>query len=161
MFFEVKHFAFSTSDSSLKNSKHWAYTNKITYWYRIKKWCWRMNSKNSVSQNNINGLRRMFRPNQRSKSTVFFLNVSLTKIVVIIVKGLEAATSCVKDQDATTAPARHMWETGSLNWAWFMLLWFIRFPEFAEINVSSVPFRKNANEAQSVNWSQVAKWLAR
>ena len=67
-----------------------------------------MNSKNSVSQNNINGLRRMFRPNQRSTSTVFFLNVSLTKIVVIIVKGLEAATSCVKDQDATTAPARHM-----------------------------------------------------
>ena len=44
----------------------------------------------------------------RSKSTVFFLNVSLTKIVVIIVKELEAATSCVKDQDATTAPARHM-----------------------------------------------------
>ena len=31
------------------------------------------------------------------------------------------ATSCVTDQDAITGPARHMWETGSLNWAHFML----------------------------------------
>ena len=42
----------------------------------------------------------------------FFLNVSLSKfsdkISVITVKGLESATSCVRDQDATTAPARHM-----------------------------------------------------
>ena len=42
------------------------------------------------------------------------------------------ATSCVRDQDATTAPARYMWETGSLNWAQFILQWFIRFPEFSE-----------------------------
>ena len=41
-------------------------------------------------------------------------------------------TSCVRDQDATTVPARHMWETVSLNWAQFMLQWFIRFPEFSE-----------------------------
>ena len=34
------------------------------------------------------------------------------------------ATSCVRDQDATTVPARHVWKTGSLNWAQFMLLWF-------------------------------------
>ena len=28
-------------------------------------------------------------------------------------------------------PARHMWETGSLNWPQFMFLWFrFRFPEF-------------------------------
>ena len=40
------------------------------------------------------------------------------------------ATLCVRDQDATTAPARHMWETGSLNWAQFMLQWFIKFTEF-------------------------------
>ena len=33
------------------------------------------------------------------------------------------ATSCVRDQDATTASARHMWETGSLNQAQFMLQW--------------------------------------
>ena len=41
------------------------------------------------------------------------------------IKGLEPAASCVRDQDATTAPARHMWETGSLTWAQFMLHWFI------------------------------------
>ena len=41
----------------------------------------------------------------------FFLNVSLnsvTKTFVITVKGLKPATSCVKDQDATTVPARHV-----------------------------------------------------
>ena len=27
----------------------------------------------------------------------------------------QPTTSCVRDQDATTAPARHMLETGSLN----------------------------------------------
>ena len=43
-------------------------------------------------------------------------------------------TSCVRDQDTTTAPARHMWETGSLNWAQFMLQQFIRFPGFAEFS---------------------------
>ena len=46
----------------------------------------------------------------------FFLNVSLnsansvTKIFVITVKGLEPATSCVRDQDATLAPAKHRCE---------------------------------------------------
>ena len=52
------------------------------------------------------------------------------------------ATSCVKDQRATTAPARHMWKIGSLNWAQFMLQWFISFSEFSE---SSAPFSKNSN----------------
>ena len=33
---------------------------------------------------------------------------SVTKIFVITVKGLKPVTSCVKDQDATTVPARHM-----------------------------------------------------
>ena len=33
---------------------------------------------------------------------------SVTKIFVITVKGLEPATSNIRDQDATTAPARHM-----------------------------------------------------
>ena len=32
----------------------------------------------------------------------------------MILKGLEPATSCVRDQHATTAPARHMLEIGSL-----------------------------------------------
>ena len=40
---------------------------------------------------------------------------SVTKIFDMPVKGLELATSCVRDQDATIAPARHMSETGSLN----------------------------------------------
>ena len=41
---------------------------------------------------------------------MFLLN-SVTKIFVITVKGLELATSCVRDKDVTTVPARHMWET--------------------------------------------------
>ena len=56
------------------------------------------------------------------------------------------ATSCVRDQDATTAPSRHMWEIGTLNWAHIMLQWFTRFPEFVEFDESSVPFRKNSNK---------------
>ena len=44
----------------------------------------------------------------------FFLNVSLnsansvTQIFVITVKGLEPATTCVRNLGATTAPERHM-----------------------------------------------------
>ena len=33
---------------------------------------------------------------------------SVTKIFVITVKGFEPVTSCVRDQDATTVPERHM-----------------------------------------------------
>ena len=40
---------------------------------------------------------------------------SVTKIIVITVKGLELAISCVRDPHDTTAPARHMWETGCLS----------------------------------------------
>ena len=32
----------------------------------------------------------------------------VTKIFVITVKGLEPANFCVRDQDATTVPTRHM-----------------------------------------------------
>ena len=50
--------------------------------------------------------------------------------LVITLKGLEPATSCVGDQESTKAPARHTWET------WytpiFMLRRFIRFAEFTE-----------------------------
>ena len=69
------------------------------------------------------------------------------KKFVSTVKGLEPATSCVTDQDAPTAPARHRWEPGSLNWTQFMLQWSIEFlevAEFTEFNDSSVPFRKNS-----------------
>ena len=54
------------------------------------------------------------------------------------------AISCVRDQDVTTVPARHMWGTGSLSWSQFMLQWFISFNEFAEFNESSALFRKNS-----------------
>ena len=51
----------------------------------------------------------------------FFLNVShwirWTKIHDIKrTQTCHPATSCVRDQHATTAPARHMWQIGSLNW---------------------------------------------
>ena len=55
------------------------------------------------------------------------------------------ATSCVRDQDATTSPVRHMWVTESLNWLQFILQWFIRFSEFTKC---SAPFRKNSNVLQ-------------
>ena len=42
------------------------------------------------------------------------------------------ATSCVRDQNATTAPGTHTLETGSLNLLKFMFQWFIKFPEFIE-----------------------------
>ena len=51
----------------------------------------------------------------------FFLNVFTEfskfndKIFVLTIKGLEPDTSCVRDQDATTLPARRVQETGSLN----------------------------------------------
>ena len=69
------------------------------------------------------------------------------KTFVITVKGLKPATSCVRNQDVTTMPTRHTWETGSLNWAQLMLQWFIRFSEFAEItefNESSTAFSGNS-----------------
>ena len=45
-----------------------------------------------------------------------WIKFSLNVFIVITVKGLEPANSCVRDQDATTAPARGMRETGSLYW---------------------------------------------
>ena len=54
---------------------------------------------------------------------------SVKKIFVLTVKGFTPATSSARDQDATTAPVRHMWETGSLNWLRFILQWFITCPE--------------------------------
>ena len=47
------------------------------------------------------------------------------------------ATSCVRDWHTTTVPARHMWDFGSLNWAQFVLQWFISFSEFTEFSESS------------------------
>ena len=83
----------------------------------------------------------------------------MTKIFVITVKGFQPATTSVRDQNATTAPARHAWKTGSLNWGQFMLQWFIRFPEFAEFTESSAPFRKNCNVSETYYRNLMAKWL--
>ena len=73
----------------------------------------------------------------------FSLN-SVKKIFVITVKGLKHNISDNRDQDASTVPARHMWETGSINLSQFMLQWFIWFPKFAEFtefpfNLGKIP----------------------
>ena len=39
------------------------------------------------------------------------------------IRTCHSATSFVRDQDATSAPARHMWETGILSQTQFMLQW--------------------------------------
>ena len=80
---------------------------------KCPKWPVKHNSSCSDYFNVISG----FTSNSRAPGgpVTFFLNVSLTKIFVITVKGLEPATSRVRDQDATTVQARYMGETGSLN----------------------------------------------
>ena len=85
----------------------------------------------------------------------FFLNVftEFSDKKYFSLRELEPATPSVSNQDSTTAPARHMWETETLNLAQFLLKWFIRFPEFTEItefNESSTPFRKNSIRRLSV-----------
>ena len=70
------------------------------------------------------------------------------KILVITIKGFEPATFSVREQDVTTAPARHMWETGPLNWLQFMLHWFIRFSEFAEFTEFLFHFGKTPMSKQ-------------
>ena len=99
----------------------------------------------------LNCVKELVEKEVNSYTMEFFLNVllnlmnSVTKITVITVKGSNLRP-LVHD---TAVPAKHMWETESLNWAQFMLQWFIIFPEFAEFtefNESSVPFRKNSTE---------------
>ena len=41
--------------------------------------------------------------------------LELTDRKYLALKGLERATFCVRNQDSTTVPAKHMWETGYLN----------------------------------------------
>ena len=70
---------------------------------------------------------------------------SMTKIFVI--KRIQTCHLLLTDQATTAAPARHMWETGYLNWVQFMHQWFIRLPEFTEItefNETSTPIRENS-----------------
>ena len=60
---------------------------------------------------------------------------------LITVKGFEPANSCIRHQNASTAPAIHICETGSLNWPQFMLQWYIGSPEFTEFpfNLGKIP----------------------
>ena len=75
----------------------------------------------------------------------------LTEKNLITVKGLKSATSCVRGQDASTVPARHISEARSLNWLQFMLQWFIRFPEFAEFTA----FLFHLGKTLMSTWSSV------
>ena len=61
-------------------------------------------------------------------------------IFVIIVKGLEPATLCARDQNANTAPTRHMWPDRIVI---FVHQWFIRFTEFAEFTEFLFYLEKN------------------
>ena len=91
----------------------------------------------------------------RLYSSSFSLRVAKCKTNFLRIKYLslfKGARTChllCKRPKCYHSTSRHMWETGSLNWAQFMLKWFIRFPEFAvftEYNESSGPFRKNSIE---------------
>ena len=44
-----------------------------------------------------------------NRNIIGVFHKSLTEIITV--KGLEPATSCVREQDVTTVPSRHMWET--------------------------------------------------
>ena len=76
---------------------------------------------------------------------MFLLNLlnSASNLFVMTVRGLEPATSCVRDQDDSTAPARYIWEKGSLNWAQFIF-------QYLSDSLNSlnhwipVPFRENS-----------------
>ena len=60
-------------------------------------------------------------------------------------KGLEPAISCVRDQDASTTQARHMWETESLNGPQIYACVIYQIPwirEITEFNESYAPFKK-------------------
>ena len=67
--------------------------------------------------------------------------------------GLEPRISCVRDRDETTRPLDQRLQNRSLYWTQFMLQRFLRFPEIAEFNESSGPFRENSigNDTQKQN----------
>ena len=83
---------------------------------------------NTVAKGSVNGTFRPIhiewkqrRKRKRSQTIEFFLNVlpnllnSVTKIFVITIKGFEPATSCVKDQDVTTARTCKTHVTNSIS----------------------------------------------
>ena len=56
------------------------------------------------------------------------------------------------------APARHMWETGSLNCTQFKVQWFIRFPECAEFSESSTHLGKTSTSTLAVQKNTLWKF---
>ena len=58
------------------------------------------------------------------------------------IAGLESTISFVRNRDSTIVPQTHSQQRRQLNWSWFMLQWFLRFPAFAEFSESSAPFRE-------------------
>ena len=58
-----------------------------------------------------------------------------------------SATSCVRGQNTTTAPARHIWETASLNQAQIMLRWLLDSPN--SLNLVKVPLHLENNSIRS------------
>ena len=127
--------------------------NQWGCYYRRRRWRWRsvwleLNSRTTcdiLSQSRSSFLLFMFgylRETEITSGTIsklwfeFFLNVfpefSDKNICHQSKRVRTCNIFCLRDKDATTASARRMWETGSLNWSWFMLQRFIRFPEVAE-----------------------------
>ena len=94
---------------------------------------------NLISMFGMWTMRKVFHEKPRTKSCESYLSFHemFSKIFVITAKGLEPANSCVRGQDATTGPARHMWEIGSLNWLQFML-------QIPWIHWIPVPFMENS-----------------
>ena len=94
--------------------------------------------------------------------SLYSLN-SVTKICHFS-KGAQTATFCIRDQDATTAPARQMWQTGFFNWSQFMLQWFIRFPEFtkfteSQLNLGKTPITFTKLSTKRRNYAHKADWI--
>ena len=74
-------------------------------------------------------------------SYMFSVNSGAKRMCHFTVKGFEPATLCVRNQDATTASARHMWEAESLNCLQFMFQWFF---QISWIHWIPTPLRENS-----------------
>ena len=73
---------------------------------------------------------------------MFSLN-SATKIILFSKDCCTRTQYILCETDSTSVPQRQNQQRRQLNWSYFMLWRFLRFPEF---NESSAPFRENPNE---------------
>ena len=74
----------------------------------------------------------------------FSLNIFIEANSVTNNKGFEPATSCIRDQDGSTEPARHSWGTRSLNLLPIYATVIYQIPRIRWIHWISVPSRKNS-----------------